>query len=71
MPVYYVICTYVQNTNQYGLYQILETVECNLEDVQAGRVNTQKWYDSRQFSNVQAYIFLREPPNPFREGVNE
>lgn len=71
MPIYFVICEWISNPSGYGIYRILETIECTLNDVIANRVNTNKWYNeavsSGQGVQIQAYMFEREPPNPFRK----
>jgi len=69
-PIYYVVCEWVPNPNGWGIYRILETVECTLQDIQENRVNSKKWYGA-EHPNLQTYMFQREPPNPFRDDVTE
>jgi len=66
MPIYYVICEYVDNPNMWGMYRILEVIKCTMEDVQYDRVNYKKYHEAGRY-RVQAYMFVREPDNPFRE----
>lgn len=64
MPIYYIIADFVSTPMQWGIYQIVEVIECTLDDVQHNRVPPAYHPD---YPRRQAFMFVREPDNPFRE----
>ncbi len=67
-PIYYVIVEHVRQPDVFiDILRIISVVECRLKDID----DVYKRYvvPLVQSSNVSAYIFAREPDNPFRREV--
>ena len=73
MPIYYVIWEIDRTyplSNFYQIYKILKVVSCDMSEIDA----LWKRYIEplqNQGRQVNSFIFLREPENPFRSMVDE
>ncbi len=66
MPIYYVICTEVPNTQFIGIYSILKVMPCTLDDMRD--IWTREVEPLMQtHQRIITMIFYREPDNPVRD----